>query len=185
MPSTLNLKIRGFKKGDLAALSSIEKVSFKDPYPSTLILTLSRLSPEYFLVAEVSGKPAGYISALAKFGGTAHLISLAVHPQYRKLGVAKSLVKTLIGRLKAGGFMKVTLEVRVSNKPAMTLYQSLGFKPSGKLPSYYEDGEDAQVMVLSLSTQAQKLNSASTLQPKHHGQNRLKTASEEAKQIKK
>jgi len=156
LPSTLNLKIRGFKKGDLAELSSIERTSFKDPYPSTLILTLSRLSPEYFLVAEVSGKPAGYISALARFGGAAHLVSLAVHPRYRKLGVAKSLVKALIRKLKAGGFAKLTLEVRVSNKPAMALYQSLGFKPSGKLPSYYEDGEDAQVMVLNLSNTSLK-----------------------------
>jgi ribosomal-protein-alanine N-acetyltransferase len=151
LPSTLNLKIRGFKQGDLAELSSIEKASFKDPYPSTLILTLSRLSPQYFLVAEVSGKPVGYISALAQTKGVAHLFSLAVHPQYRKLGVARSLLKALISRLRAGGFTRLILEVRISNRPAITLYKSLGFKPAGRIPSYYENGEDAQTMILTLS----------------------------------
>jgi len=150
LSSTLNLKIRGFKRGDLSELSSIEKASFKDPYPSALILTLSRMNPEHFLVAEASGRPVGYVSALVEPGGVVHLFSLAVHPEYRKLGVARSLLKALIGKLKAGGFSRLILEVRVSNRPAITLYRSLGFKSAGRIPSYYEDGEAAEVMVLTL-----------------------------------
>ena len=144
------LKVRGFRREDLAELARIEKASFKNPYPPSLILALSRLSPEYFLVAEVSGVPIGYVSAVARPGGLAHLTSIAVHPNYRRLGVAKTLLKTLIGRLRDGGFRRLTLEVRVSNQAAIALYHSLGFKPSSRIPSYYEDGEDAQTMVLNL-----------------------------------
>lgn len=145
-----NLKIRRFKPEDLKHLSRIEEASFKDPYPPSLLLTLSKLSPEFFLVAEFSGKPVGYVSAIGEGKGIAHLCSLAVHPNFRGRGIAKRLLLSLIEELKNRGFKNLHLEVRVGNKGAIALYRSVGFKPAGLAPSYYHDGEDAQIMVLKL-----------------------------------
>ncbi len=80
-----------------------------------------------------------------------HLISIAVLEEYRGRGIGSALLKHTIEALST--IYKVSsifLEVRVSNVPAIRLYEKFGFKKARIIKEYYRDGEDAYVMVLKI-----------------------------------
>jgi ribosomal-protein-alanine N-acetyltransferase len=74
-------------------------------------------------------------------------MNVAVAPERRRAGVARGLISKLVE--EAGGKLSFTLEVRVSNSAAITMYKMLGFRSAGVRPRYYQDnGEDALIMWL-------------------------------------
>jgi ribosomal-protein-alanine N-acetyltransferase len=79
-----------------------------------------------------------------------HLIHIATHPDERRKGAARALMRTLIGHAVERRSRLVLLEVRRTNRPAIRLYRSLGFSAMGLRRRYYADGEDAIEMMLSL-----------------------------------
>ncbi len=140
------VKIRNVEESDLEKVYEIERISFKEPYPKTLLLIYSKICNDTFLVLEDTDEIIGYIIGLVKWRILGHIISLAIHPDHRKRGYAKALIKELLKRFKKHGVKVVRLEVRVSNKPAINLYLKLGFKVAYTLKNFYLDGEDAYVM---------------------------------------
>ena len=91
----------------------------------------------------------GYSASVLR-GFEGHILSIAVHPDYRGLGVGEKVLRENIKRLKELGAKKVVLEVRVSNTVAIRLYKKVGFEVSGLLKNYYWDGEDAYKMILTI-----------------------------------
>jgi [ribosomal protein S18]-alanine N-acetyltransferase len=82
-----------------------------------------------------------------------HVIDIATHPDHRRRGAARRLLRELITHGKAHGFRLVVLEVRTSNGPARSLYESLGFGVARVRKSYYADGgEDGLEMLLVLDS---------------------------------
>ena len=73
----------------------------------------------------------------------ADIIDIYVTPDYRRKGIAKKLLKTIIDNKQVE---KITLEVNINNKNAILLYNSLGFKEATKRKGYY-NGEDALLML--------------------------------------
>jgi ribosomal-protein-alanine N-acetyltransferase len=74
-------------------------------------------------------------------------MNVAVAPERRRIGVARDLISRLVE--EGNGRLPFTLEVRVSNQPAIAMYERLGFRSSGVRPRYYQDnGEDALIMWL-------------------------------------
>lgn len=143
------IKIRNFKFSDLSQIIKLERECFKDPYNRFVFLILYKLFPKGFLVAEIEDKIVGYIS-LIKFRSKASLVSVAVSKSFRRRGIGERLVREAIDRVK-GNIKVVELEVRVSNKEAISLYEKLGFKVVKKIKHYYLDGEDALKMRLILN----------------------------------
>jgi [ribosomal protein S18]-alanine N-acetyltransferase len=79
-----------------------------------------------------------------------HIATLAVHPDYRRQGVANRLIVTVLQKALYHGFKTVTLEVRAGNLAAQALYRKFGFEIVGKRPHYYKDNqEDAYIMTLN------------------------------------
>lgn len=77
----------------------------------------------------------------------AHITILAVHPQYQCQGLGETLLYGLLAVAEERGLERATLEVRVSNDPAIALYQKYGFKTAGRRRRYYKDtGEDALIL---------------------------------------
>jgi len=77
----------------------------------------------------------------------AHVTNVAVHPDYRRKGVGRRIMETLINEAVRLGKERMTLEVRVSNTPAINLYKSLGFEEGGIRKGYYSNNrEDALIM---------------------------------------
>ncbi|HEY8450428.1 MAG TPA: ribosomal protein S18-alanine N-acetyltransferase, partial [Bacillota bacterium] len=100
----------------------------------------------HYFVAEVDGAVAGY-AGLWIILDEAHVTNIAVHPDFRRRGVAQKLLETLFQRAAQRGCDRMTLEVRKSNIAAQTLYRRFGFEAKGIRRGYYTDtNEDAIVM---------------------------------------
>ena len=104
----------------------------------------------YFDVLEEEGKIVGYCS-LAINGDFADILNIGVDPLYRRRKYASTMMHYMINRAFNEGALNVTLEVRISNSSAIALYESFGFKKAAKRKQYYQDGEDAYLMILERS----------------------------------
>ncbi|ACX73567.1 ribosomal-protein-alanine acetyltransferase [Methanocaldococcus vulcanius M7] len=139
--------IRKFSSKDLDAVEKIEKEAFTNPYPTSLLIGFWSMYPDCFYVAEIDGKVVGYILGSMEWGN-GHIISLAVKKEYRGLGIGKILLKTLENYyFNTAKCNYIVLEVRVSNTVARKFYYKMGYKDRKLLPNYYEDGEDAILMI--------------------------------------
>ena len=75
------------------------------------------------------------------------MMNLAVREEYRRQGLGRQLVEALVARLTQQGSHILLLEVRVSNAPAIALYEQMGFCQVGRRPNYYfKPREDALIM---------------------------------------
>ncbi len=128
----------------------IERLSFKDPYPKYLFTMYAIISPETFLVAKVLDRVVGYVIGVVRGKLLGHIVSIAVHPEFRGRGIGKLLLSRCIEELRRVGVHVVRLEVRVSNYVAIKMYEKLGFRKAYIVRGYYSDGEDALVMYLLL-----------------------------------
>jgi [ribosomal protein S18]-alanine N-acetyltransferase len=154
--SIQELQIRQFKAGDLAAISEIERLSFKDPFPSYFLSQLADANPDTFTVAVIGDKVVGY-AVIDKWPDQDHLVSIAVIPESRMKGVGQAMLDHLIERLDPG---RLKLEVRRSNGAALELYRKNGFIQTGVAYSYYTDGEDAIQMEKVIQKSAEILATA-------------------------
>ena len=75
--------------------------------------------------------------------GEAELLRIAVSPEARGQGLGRKLLEACQQDLAEAGMTRLFLEVRASNAPAIGLYWACGWKPVGRRPGYYPDGEDA------------------------------------------
>jgi ribosomal-protein-alanine N-acetyltransferase len=143
--------VRPGGQADLDAIAGLEAAAFHDPWPREM-LAYELCNPfSVLLMAGVS--PAGPPGAYAAFrhaAGEAELLRVAVHPEARRRGLARALLLAGFERLRQAGVQVCFLEVRVENKPAIALYESLGFSWVGLRRAYYQDGADAMVFVLEL-----------------------------------
>jgi dihydroorotate dehydrogenase electron transfer subunit len=108
------------------------------------------------LVAVEKGLVIGYCFAI-NLTNMIHILNLAIHPEYKRKGIARKLLLKILSSEKYEGKMYAVLEVRKSNMPALALYQNLGFIHISTWHNYYTDtNEDANVMVKDLRSQAAK-----------------------------
>jgi [ribosomal protein S18]-alanine N-acetyltransferase len=112
-------------------------------------LELHRDCRDFFVVAKVGGRIAGYAVACAE-KRNAEIASLAVHPDYRRRGVADALMRHTCAQLRAAGVRRVELMVRAGNTAGAQLYRSLGFRRVRMVAGYYEDGGDGFLMARAI-----------------------------------
>ncbi len=138
--------IRRLAYSDLPRVISIERRSFPAPW-SLAMFVLEISKPSGICLAATEGDELlGYL-VCSRYEQVWHLMNVAVAPERRRAGVASDLISKLVE--EGGGRLPFTLEVRVSNRPAISMYERLGFRSSGVRPRYYQDnGEDALIMWL-------------------------------------
>jgi ribosomal-protein-alanine N-acetyltransferase len=101
------------------------------------------------LVASVDGVLEGF--AVMKFRDEdAHLLLLAVQPRTRRSGIGGAMLEWLEKSCRTAGIRHVRLEVRVSNGPARSFYEKMGYRLISQVAGYYEKREAAAVMAKSL-----------------------------------
>lgn len=128
--------ISELKENEIPIIAEIEKASFKKPWSEESIRSSFNSKSCKFFAAE-DEKIIGYIGvSIAADEG--YILNVAVFPEYRGRGVGRALVTYLIDKYK-DDLKFLTLEVRPSNKPAVSLYSSLGFEKAGERPSYYSN----------------------------------------------
>jgi [ribosomal protein S18]-alanine N-acetyltransferase len=146
------LRLRRLGYSDLPSVISIERRSFPTPWSLAMfVLELSKPSG-ICLAAEDSEGLIGYL-VCARYDDVWHLMNVAVHPDHRRRGIATELIEKLFDEAGAGA--RFTLEVRVSNSPAIEMYRRFGFRSAGRRRRYYHDnGEDALIMWLEAAEPA-------------------------------
>lgn len=138
--------VRRLAYSDLPGVISIERRSFPAPWSLAMfVLELSKPSG-ICLAATRDDELAGYL-VCSRYDRVWHLMNVAVAPERRRQGIATRLIERLVE--EGGGRLPFTLEVRVSNRDAISMYERLGFRSAGVRPRYYQDnGEDALIMWL-------------------------------------
>jgi len=127
-------------------VAQLEKTCFSDPWSENSIASELDNNLSYWLVAVDGDLVTGYIGSQTVMGET-DMMNVAVHPDYRRNGIAEQLVKCLVEDLKRKQSRSLTLEVRASNLPAQKLYEKLGFSQIGRRPRYYRNPkEDALIL---------------------------------------
>ena len=128
------------------AVAELEKICFSDPWSENSVASELKNKLALWMVAEEDGTVAGYIGSQT-CTDESDVMNVAVHPDFRRRGIAEALVNTLVAELKAIGSHCLTLEVRASNDPAIGLYEKLGFAEIGRRKNYYRNPrEDALIM---------------------------------------
>ncbi len=142
----MRLTIKSMKQTDLDDVMAVEEVAFASPWNRGMYLReLERLDACY-LTAKSGRLLIGYGGVLVILD-EAHIMTLAVRDDYRRQGIAMRILLELIGRAEEMEAHFLTLEVRKSNQPAISLYEKLGFQIMGERKHYYIDNlENALIM---------------------------------------
>jgi ribosomal-protein-alanine N-acetyltransferase len=150
-------RVRGFRSENLKRVMDINVECLPENYSTFFYRDLYRRFPETFVVAEADGEIQGYIMCriergLSKFRGLrparlCHVVSIAVREPYRRRGIATAVLNTAMSNGREfHDASECFLEVRISNEPALELYENLGFSKVKRNYGYYMDGEDAWTM---------------------------------------
>ena len=130
----------------VAQIAQLEKICFSDPWSEKSIASELDNKLAFWLVAAEGDTVAGYIGSQTVIDET-DMMNVAVHPDFRRQGIAEELVNTLVDNLKQMGSHSLTLEVRAANAPAIALYEKLGFSEIGRRKNYYRNPrEDALIL---------------------------------------
>ena len=128
------------------AVAELEKRCFNDPWSVNSIRSEVNNRLSLWIVAMDGEVLTGYVGSQSVLGW-ADMMNLAVAPEYRRQGIAQTLVNELIRRLQGNDVSCLTLEVRASNAPAISLYKKMGFAEVGRRPNYYRNPrEDALIL---------------------------------------
>lgn len=150
--------IRRCEEKDLTSVISINMNTLPEHYSDYFFESILRELPEAFVVAEVNDNIIGYIMCKIEFGFSnfrklgfvkkGHVVSVAVLDQHRGKGVGMALMLEGVNGVVSRKSDEIYLEVRISNEPAIKMYEKLGFQIKSRLRTYYRDGEDAYLMAL-------------------------------------
>jgi [ribosomal protein S18]-alanine N-acetyltransferase len=139
------LRIRRLSYSDLPTVISIERRSFPTPWSLAMfVLELSKPSGICLAAVDEDDRLAGYL-VCSRYDTVWHLMNVAVDPERRRQRIATVLINRLFE--EGGAASPYTLEVRVSNREAIAMYERFGFRSAGMRRGYYHDNdEDAVIM---------------------------------------
>ena len=130
----------------VSQVAQLEELCFNDPWSEKSVTSELTNKLSLWLVATEGERVAGYVGSQTVLDET-DMMNIAVHPDFRRQGIAERLVISLVEELRKKGSKCLTLEVRASNEPAITLYEKLGFSQVGRRPKYYRNPrEDALIL---------------------------------------
>ena len=130
----------------VSQVAALERICFADPWSEMSIASELQNLWSYWLVALEDDRVIGYVGSQSSID-EADIMNVAVHPDFRRHGIAEALINRLVADLKERDIHALLLEVRVSNTPAITLYEKLGFSQVGRRKNYYHNPkEDALIL---------------------------------------
>ncbi len=138
------MTITAMTSDHVTQIAALEKQCFSAPWDENSVASELNNPLSCWLVALDGDTVAGYVGSQTVLGET-DMMNIAVHPDFRRQGIAEALVNALVDALKERDSHCLTLEVRASNVPAQKLYEKLGFVTVGRRKNYYrnprEDGD--------------------------------------------
>ena len=148
MANLFPITIKPMTQADIDNVIAIEAASYGEHHWSkeSFFNELSNELARYYCAFNDNGNLMGYAGTW-QILEEAHLTNIAVSPDFRRRKVAESMLAVVIDECRNNGIKYITLEVRVSNTPAINLYEKYGFKSLGTRKGYYQNNnEDALIM---------------------------------------
>lgn len=148
MEDFFEIKIQKMQKNELDDVLKIEEQAYGEHHWSkdSFYGELSNDLAHYYSAYDKEDNLIGY-SGSWRVIDEAHITTIAVKPELRRKKVGEALLNRIIEDCYANDIKYITLEVRESNVPAISLYEKYGFKSLGKRKGYYQNNnEDALIM---------------------------------------
>lgn len=146
LKSDLLIDIKEMTENDIEAAAEFEKMYFSDPWSANAFHSQLKKAYSVSYAAHFLGKTVGYICC-DDISGEVYVGTIAVNEEMRRRNIGKKLLNAVIDYCKENKSNLLTLEVRVSNTPAINLYTSFGFENLGIRRNFYsKPTEDAYIM---------------------------------------
>jgi ribosomal-protein-alanine N-acetyltransferase len=144
--TALAIDIRRLSLGELPEIEEIERRAYRTPWSRSMFASELAKGTSVCLGAFEGDRLVGYI-VNSRYADAWHVMNVAVDPGYQGRGIATRLLERLFELTGGDEGRGYTLEVRVTNKSAIRLYERLGFERHGIRRGYYTDNrEDALIM---------------------------------------
>ena len=138
--------IRLMEEADLEAVAELERICFSENWSYKLLESGLYSAYDTYYVFAQDGQILGYCN-LRILAGEGEVQRIAVRPEFRKMGIAGQLMKSMMEKSAFEQVNAISLEVRESNAPARHLYESWGFRAEAVRKGYYHNPtEDALIM---------------------------------------
>ncbi len=151
-PTTSHLPpvLRKIHPSDFDSLYQLDQICFEPgiSYSLRQIRRFLGIATADGLVADIDGTIAGFVIGYLTRGSVAHVVTLDVHPSYRRRNLGTALLEELLNRFSRAGAREARLEVSTANTGAIAFYRKLGFRRRRRIPGYYGRGRDAFEMEL-------------------------------------
>ena len=151
--ASTSVAFRDADKRDVTRIVEIERLAFAHPWSAEAFLHELSLPFSRIFVSKIADPSERLTGFLCRWlvADECHILNVAVHPDYRRTGVATVLMGEAIAEAITKRAAIITLEVRRSNVAARGLYRNLMFEDRRIRKNYYGAGEDAIVMERRLS----------------------------------
>lgn len=132
--------------GHLDDVYIIETECFSHPWSKQSLEEELNNETSLFLVAKEENEVIGYIG-MSIVIDEGYIFNVAVRKNHRNKGVATALINELVTYGKKNNFSFITLEVRESNLPAISLYSKFGFIKAGERKNYYSNPKENAILM--------------------------------------
>ena len=140
------------KQEHIADIAEIERLCFSMPWSENALKDELTNENAHFLTALTFGRVSGYIGVI-EICGEADITNVAVHPDFRRLGIGKKLLDTAEKEALSRNCESITLEVRESNEAAISLYSGNGYETVGIRKNFYEKPTENAVLMTKQLTE--------------------------------
>ena len=146
-----SIVFRFMREEDIDQVLEVEHASFTTPWSREAFFNeIHNNKFAVYIVLEENEKIVGYCGTWVVID-EAHVTNIAIRPEYRGKKLGEALLSKLISTTREMGARSMTLEVRVTNHVAQSLYRKFGFQNGGIRKNYYSDNqEDALIMWVNL-----------------------------------
>lgn len=147
---TMDITIRKIQYEDIDAVSALENASFSMPWPrSAFEEIVEKEDADYFVALDEAKQIVGGLVLFIIAGDEGDITNVAVKKEFQNRGIAQKLLRYALEEGRKNGVKEFTLEVRISNAPAIRAYEKVGFVSEGVRPKFYEKPvEDGLIMWL-------------------------------------
>jgi ribosomal-protein-alanine N-acetyltransferase len=128
--------VRAMTAADVSGVIALEHSVYPFPWSEQIFRDCLRVGYDCW-VLDANGGVGGY-GIMSMGAGECHILNLCISPGLRRRGLGRALLSMLLGRARRAACLHAFLEVRPSNHPAITLYESMGFERIGLRRGYYQ-----------------------------------------------
>jgi len=155
----MNFEIRKMRLEDVPAVAELDRISFTLPWPErSFRFEVSENTASRCYVADADKRIIGAVVSWLLVDEL-HIATLATHPDFRRQGIAQSLLIHVLRLAGQEGAVSSFLEVRAGNLAAQAMYQKFGYQQVGLRRRYYKDNDEDAILMLLEDLSIKRLES--------------------------